>query len=195
MKRLLVLFSLLFAQAAQAGYDEALELARKGNYRVFLVFSAKWCKSCQALRKSVLDDPAISSFIKQHYVVCDVDVDEQPQVASLYKDYVKGLPACLVVNGESKICDQLDGSVPPGDFTSWLLDTTADKPLHDFKKSVDAYVGWRGRLVVDTMKGTKFVYMNVAGVPLFDVYVHAEKGKWYVTDTSKALPGLDVVKK
>ena len=192
IRKILFVLALLLPQVAHAQYSEALNLAKKGNHRIFLVFTAEWCKSCDSLKEKVFTDKDIVSHIRSHYVTYFVDVDKDPATAKLYTDtkFLKGLPTCIIIDSDSHVCDQIDGEAPLEEFRTWLLDAEVpkaeDKPRLDFKHVVDKYVGMKGRLSPEN----KIVYMTGAGVVLFEISIASKDGKWFVSDRSQALPRL-----
>lgn len=77
-KRLTVLFlivaGVLHAQEWQSSFDAALNLAKKENKPIVLVFSGSdWCAPCIRLKRNILDSEEFKSYASSHYVLYNAD--------------------------------------------------------------------------------------------------------------------------
>lgn len=71
----------LSATAAEWGnnYEQALAAARQQGKTVLVDFTGSdWCHYCMRLRADVLDHPAFAAWAKEHFVLLEVDMPENP---------------------------------------------------------------------------------------------------------------------
>jgi len=67
--------------------------------------------------ESTWNDPSVVTWVNQHAIAVQVDVDEQPRVAGPLE--VTTLPAVLVFQGDREV-DRLVGYRTPAELLSWL---------------------------------------------------------------------------
>lgn len=74
-----------------------------------VLFTAPWCKPCQALKpnlqKMVEEFPNVEFFM--------VDVDANPDATSFG---VRGVPTVMFINGGNEVSDRLTGNLPPARY-------------------------------------------------------------------------------
>lgn len=137
MKRMAITLGLIVvaicAQAQVSSLNEAQTLARKDSKLILLKFSGSdWCAPCIQLQKTIIDDPAFTSFANQKLVLLLADFPRQKK---------NQLPK---VQQEQN--DQLAEKYnPEGEFPYMVLLDADGKVLHkwsgfDKKKSVEDYV-------------------------------------------------------
>jgi len=60
------------------GYDQGLDVARRGDRPILLIFYADWCPTCHAYRR-IFADPEVLE-MSQRFVMVRVNVDRQPEL-------------------------------------------------------------------------------------------------------------------
>lgn len=119
MKRLLLLFSLLFvvntyaadlpynpAADADAAVHQAIVRAQAAHTPVLLIFGANWCEDCRALNDA-LSTGKNAALMKREFQVVKIDVgnfDHNLDVVNRYGNPIqKGIPAAVIVSPDDKI--------------------------------------------------------------------------------------------
>ena len=92
-------------------YQNSLAVGKKEGKKIFLSFYADWCAYCAKMNKETFTDPAVVTYLNQHFISTKVNSDKQQQLARKYN--VKGLPSTwfLAENGEA--IANLPGYIPP----------------------------------------------------------------------------------
>ena len=137
--KILILFLFILFPAIMKSQDiipsstEALrkaeESASKEHKKIFLMFHASWCGWCKKMDKS-MEDPAISKFFTNNYIIVHLTVMESPTKKSLENpgafDLMKkynadnaGLPFFVILNPDGDLLADsyikpLEGKVAPG---------------------------------------------------------------------------------
>lgn len=85
-----------FADPATAGehgvhwltYQQGLEKQRELKKPMLLLFHLPYCYRCKEMERKVYQDSKVISFINQHFIPVEVDLDKEKQTAKLFKvDY------------------------------------------------------------------------------------------------------------
>ena len=97
-------------------YEEALQLAKNSEKKIFLYFSADWCANCGEM-KQTFDDPSVAKMLAE-YIKYEVDVDKEREVARKYK--VHGVPAYRIIDGSEVTLNHGVGKKNPRQFLSWI---------------------------------------------------------------------------
>jgi thiol:disulfide interchange protein len=100
-------------------YDAAVELAKKENKPLMVVFSATWCPPCQTMKKEVYPSPAVKSELDGWVCVyLDVDEEKNRKPATQYK--VEGIPHIQLLTSKEEVLDKQVGSTSAEKFAKWL---------------------------------------------------------------------------
>jgi thiol:disulfide interchange protein len=99
-----------------ATYQQALDLAKRTDRPIFLVFEADWCSWCQKFKKT-LNDPRVQKALAD-YVVYHADKDRETDLAKQYE--VGGIPAYFVVDASEKIIKKGKGYKGAEVFLVWI---------------------------------------------------------------------------
>jgi thiol:disulfide interchange protein len=97
-------------------YKQALEIAKKTNQPIFLLFRADWCHWCGELKKT-LDDPEVKNALNG-YIIYYANSDVETDLADQYK--VSGIPAYFVISSSEKILKDGKGYKEAKVFLAWL---------------------------------------------------------------------------
>ncbi len=69
-------------------YEQGLEKQRELNKPILLFFHLSYCYRCKNMERKVYKDAEITSFINQHFIPVEVDLDKEKQTAKLFEaDY------------------------------------------------------------------------------------------------------------
>jgi len=87
--------------ATNRGLAEALARARVEGKNVIIVFSAHWCKNCQAMEGSTLADSAVSRRLAPYLIIrYDADNPQDPETRAVLRRFsVRGFPTLVFLNG------------------------------------------------------------------------------------------------
>lgn len=66
-------------------------------------FVASWCTPCKMMDETTYNDPTLSQYISENYVVAKVDIDDFDGFALKEKHKVTSLPTILIFNEEGKV--------------------------------------------------------------------------------------------
>ena len=83
----------------QPNFTAAKRVATQNGKPLMIVFGAKWCGACQALKKNTLTNARIVE-AAQRWVMVEVDVDEEQKLAAQYG--IESLPTTVFFKGDSK---------------------------------------------------------------------------------------------
>ncbi len=61
-------------------YEEGLEKAEAENKILILMLTVSWCRFCQEMEKQTFGDPRVQNALKEHFVLCQVDADRNPDL-------------------------------------------------------------------------------------------------------------------
>lgn len=80
-------------------YEEAIQLAQKENKPILILVGAKWCASCEVMKRDTIEPMKASGELKE-VIVTYIDKDERPELA---QQLMKGetLPQVVVFCKES----------------------------------------------------------------------------------------------
>ncbi|GAA5139557.1 hypothetical protein GCM10023213_20400 [Prosthecobacter algae] len=100
-------------------YKAALEMAKKENKPVILVFSAAWCGPCQSMKKAVYPSKEVTP-LHDKFVWAYLDVDQEANAAPSSKYKVEGIPHIQFLSANGKDLGNQIGGTTPGDFAGTL---------------------------------------------------------------------------
>ena len=81
--------------------------------KFFVFFTAKWCVSCQKMKKELGDQDALIG-----YRVVLVDIDKYPQLAKKYN--IKCVPTYIILDKNRKELKRGEGYRTPDELGSWI---------------------------------------------------------------------------
>lgn len=87
----------------------------------FVIFSAPWCGSCRAIKRTVRE---FDSSGKMEFV--EVNVDVHKDFAARYN--VRGIPVVLFLK-DGQVLDRIAGSLDYEEFKAWILRQESGKAL------------------------------------------------------------------
>jgi outer membrane lipoprotein-sorting protein len=97
--------------------DDAKALAAKTGRKIFVDFMATWCGPCKMLDRDVFQQEHWKTMSK-YIVFCQIDVDQQPSVASAYS--VNAMPTQMVLNADGTVVATKVGYANAHDFYGFL---------------------------------------------------------------------------
>jgi len=97
-------------------YEQALEIAKKTEKPIFLIFEADWCHWCQAMKKT-LADPEVKKALEGH-VIYHANSDRETDLAKQYG--VGGIPSYFVIDSSEKVHKNGKGYKGTKTFLVWL---------------------------------------------------------------------------
>lgn len=112
---------------------QAKELARKQNKLLLVDFTAAWCPPCGQMDKTTWEDPKVASWIKEHAIAIQIDVDKEKVIAE--QMFITTLPSIVAYYGKDTESDRVQGLQDSDDVISWLTAvyngaTATDKLQH-----------------------------------------------------------------
>lgn len=93
---------------------QALKDAGTQNKTVMLLFDQDSCYYCDLLKQDVLSKSNVQKELNDKFIVVDVDVNKQPQLAAQYK--VVGTPMIVFLDSNSKELQRIEGYVSADEF-------------------------------------------------------------------------------
>lgn len=99
-------------------YELSLDMAKKENKKILLVFTADYCSWCKKL-KEVLGKQDVLKELDQ-YIVCYVDVKNAKNKDLKIKHKIKSLPTCVILNNEEEVLKKDTGFKDERQMIEWL---------------------------------------------------------------------------
>ncbi len=99
-------------------YEEGLVLSKVGKKKVFLHFYADWCVFCKKMAKETFQNPAVVSYLNNHFIPVRVDTDRNPATAMKYG--VTGLPSTWFLTEMGEAIGPVPGFIPPDTLLAML---------------------------------------------------------------------------
>ena len=95
------------SESVLTSYKTNLELAKKTNRKVLLVFGANWCIDCRTLN-GFMNQPEVNEIIQKAYILQKVDVgdfDKNLGFVNLFDSKLldNGIPALVILDKDAKI--------------------------------------------------------------------------------------------
>lgn len=97
---------------------DALVVAKRENKRVLAEFGANWCIWCRRLHDVLHNDPQVSPFFNQHFVLVMIDVDEldgKTHNLNLIERYgdptTNGIPGLVLLDADGNVLKVQDTEV------------------------------------------------------------------------------------
>ena len=99
-------------------YEEGRVLSKAEKKKVFLHFYADWCVFCKKMAKETFQNPAVVSYLNNHFIPVRVDTDRNPATAMKYG--VTGLPSTWFLTDMGEAIGTVPGFIPPDTLLSML---------------------------------------------------------------------------
>jgi len=99
-------------------YEEGLVVSKVEKKKVFLHFYADWCVYCGKMAKETFQNPAVVSYLNNHFIPVRVDTDKKPDTAMRYG--VTGLPSTWFLTERGEAMGTVPGFIPPDTLLSML---------------------------------------------------------------------------
>lgn len=99
-------------------YNEGLTISKIEKKKVFLHFYADWCVFCGKMAKETFQNPAVVSYLNNHFISVRVDTDKEPDTAVKYG--VMGLPSTWFLTEMGEAIGTVPGFIPPDTLLSML---------------------------------------------------------------------------
>lgn len=127
-----LMFGVLIASASSQSYDnqivdglnctsdlnQALSDAQSQNKNVMLVFDQEGCYYCDLIKEDTFSDGEVQGELSENYIICVVDINQQPNLASQYQ--VFGTPYIVFLDSNSQKLGEITGYVPADEFLDAL---------------------------------------------------------------------------
>lgn len=97
---------------------QALDDADAQNKTVLLLFDQESCYYCDLLKSDVLSNVNVQKELNDNFIVVDVDVNKDSQLAEKYK--VVGTPMSVFLDSNSKEINRIEGYVSAEEFLATL---------------------------------------------------------------------------
>ena len=101
--------------------QRAFDLASRQHKPVLLDLGASWCHWCHVMDDSTYENPAVISYLSQHYICIKANQDKRPDLYAKYKDY--GWPATIIFHEDGRELLKQAGYFSPADFLPLLEKT------------------------------------------------------------------------
>lgn len=115
MKLLFLSLLLLLAWGAEAqslrfadSYDKAFVEAKESG-KLVLLYAYTPCSLCDEMNEKVLNIPEISTFLNEHFILVDMDLDEREGVAFKEKYKVKYCPSFFLFDSQGNLMHKIVG--------------------------------------------------------------------------------------
>lgn len=92
-------------------YAEGMKLGKSESKEIFLHFYTNWCPYCRKMAKETFADPAVASYLNEHFIPIRVNSDIQPKIAAMYN--VRGIPVTWFLKENGEKIGALPGFIPP----------------------------------------------------------------------------------
>ena len=99
-------------------YGEGMALGKKNKKPLFVHFRADWCFFCRVMIRKTLQDPAVVTYLNKNFIAVIVDVDKEPETASMYG--VRGIPDTWLLTQKGNRIRNIRGYIEPDVLLSVL---------------------------------------------------------------------------
>jgi thiol-disulfide isomerase/thioredoxin len=97
-------------------YDEAIELAKESNKKIFLLFYGEFCGPCNSIKEELMKPEVLK--VLDSYVVCYVDLVKEKELRQTYK--VKSVPTFFIIDKDQTIIKKESGYKSSDYLINWL---------------------------------------------------------------------------
>ena len=118
---IILFFSMAFGDSnltIYRDYNKTLEMAKKENRPIFILFTKKECQWCEKLKSNLLINEKIERELKSDYLVLflDKESDEYPK-----KYHIEAVPDVLLISETEEIYHEILGyHSNPKDYLKWF---------------------------------------------------------------------------
>ena len=110
----------------RTSFHAAQTEAQSSGKLMLVDFSATWCPPCQSMKRTTWASRDVEHRLRD-YVPVQVDVDQDPDVATKYG--IETLPTIMVVDAAGNVVDRNnEGALDVADFLDWLNSTPKTSP-------------------------------------------------------------------
>jgi thioredoxin-related protein len=101
-------------------YEDALDLSKSTNTKVFVYFGADWCGYCVKMKNTTFKDKDVEKYLAKNFVVLKIDVDDKKFKNIKEKFKVKALPSFLIIDKNEDTVKKSSGYMGSKEFLNWL---------------------------------------------------------------------------
>ena len=99
-------------------YDEGMELGQIESKKIFLFFTADWCKYCKKMEHETFKDLSVATYLNQHFIPIKLNADNNKRLAMHYS--MRGLPLIWFLTEDGEKIENLPGYVSADVLTNIL---------------------------------------------------------------------------
>lgn len=101
--------------------DDGVDTAQQVQKPMIVLYTADWCPPCRTLKREVLHDDTVSSYLEQHFVLVKIDLSDRgganDEVAAL--NGISGIPTMQAFDWQGNFLDVFQGPAERGVFMRW----------------------------------------------------------------------------
>ena len=98
-------------------YADALQKSKELNKKIFIIYTADWCKYCQKMKNETLSQAQVIEQLKD-YIFLEIDTDKDR--SGVKKFGIDGMPSFVVTNYEEEKIKATKGFMDADSFLKWL---------------------------------------------------------------------------
>ncbi|HHH49638.1 MAG TPA: DUF255 domain-containing protein [Saprospiraceae bacterium] len=110
-----------------ASLNESLSKAVLENKQLIIGFGAKWCLPCKLMENSTFKDKAVKQYLKEHYIMLKIDVDDFDGFNLKQHYEVNLLPTFIVFDQDGKIKARYEESFSAKDLLKVLVQNNSSR--------------------------------------------------------------------
>jgi thioredoxin-related protein len=101
-------------------YEDALDLSKSTNTKIFVYFGADWCGYCVKMKNTTFKDKDVEKHLAKNFVVLKIDVDDKKFKDIKEKFKIKTLPSFLIIDKNENAIKRSSGYIGSKEFLNWL---------------------------------------------------------------------------
>jgi thiol-disulfide isomerase/thioredoxin len=98
-------------------YADALAGSKEAGKLLVIDATASWCQPCKVMDRSTWVDPMVVTWLEQHAVAVQIDVDAEKELAKDLR--IRSMPTVIAYRAGAE-ADRIVGLRKPADLLSWL---------------------------------------------------------------------------